>query len=287
VSEGGWAAGSHDVVWIEGPDAISFADGQLSQDVSAMRPGEVRRALLLEPRGKLRGILWVLAGEDVVGLLTWAGTGRAVGADLERFLFRVDVLVSTDEAAGSSRWGPTGAGSTPGEWSGDRHRARVALPAGRAPAELALGPLPTDAPLLGSGTMLLHRVMAGEPVFGRDVDEDTIPHETGLVAESVSFTKGCYLGQELVSRIETRGHVNRSLRRVTIADGLPPAGAAIESAGSPVGLLGSVAASGDGAEAIALVRREAVPGNRVVVRWEAGEAVGEIVEIIRDPQAAG
>ena len=135
--------------------------------------------------------------------------------------------------------------------------------------------------------MLVYRVMAGEPVFGLDVDEDTIPHETGLVAESVSFTKGCYLGQELVSRIETRGHVNRSLRRVTFKDGLPPAGAAIDSGGLPVGFLGSVAASGEGAEAIALVRREAVPGGRVVVRWEASEAVGEILEITRKPQAPG
>ena len=110
MSEGGWAAGSHDVVWIEGPDAISFADGQLSQDISVMRPGEVRRSLLLEPRGKLRAIPWVLAGEDAVGLLTWAGTGRSVAADLERFLFRVDALVSTDEAVASSRWGPGAAG---------------------------------------------------------------------------------------------------------------------------------------------------------------------------------
>ncbi|MFH1104294.1 MAG: hypothetical protein V1757_05045 [Actinomycetota bacterium] len=277
------AVGTHDLVWIEGADGVSFADGQLSQDVAAMRPGEVRRSLLLEPKGKLRAILWVLRGEDRVGLATWAGTGGGVAADLERFRFRVDAAVTLAEGVGDSVWGRSEAEAVAGGWSGDPASLRVDLPPGHAPDGLLVGtPLP-GGPDLTVAEIALRRVLAGEPVFGVDVDEDTIPQETGLVSEAVSFTKGCYLGQELVARIDTRGHVNRTLRRVTIVGEVPPGGAAVVAGEATVGTLGTVAAVAEGAQALALVRREAMPGDRVTVRWSAGEAAAVIGEITRPP----
>jgi len=271
---------THDVVWIEGADAVSFADGQLSQDVAAMAPGEVRRSLLLEPRGKLRGIVWVLRGEGVVGLATWAGTGHGAAADLQRFLFRVDATVAVDAAVAGSWWPTLPAPDSATGWVGERSSFRAVLPPGRVPAAISVGDAPHESPVPTTDEVALWRIRAGEPVFGIDVDEDTIPQETGLVGEAVSFTKGCYLGQELVARIDSRGHVNRMLRRVTI-DGAPEAGAGIFIGEAAVGTLATMAAAGEGTEALALVRREAEPGSRGVVRWPGGEAPAQIVEIPR------
>src|SRR3972149_2890141 len=117
--------------------------------------------------------------------------------------------------------GPGGAGSRGGAQAAP---FRAAPPPGRVPAAISVGDAPHECPVPTTNEMVLWRIRAGEPVFGIDVDEDTIPQETGLVGEAVSFTKGCYLGQELVGRIDSRGHVNRMLRRVTI-DGAPEAGA--------------------------------------------------------------
>ncbi len=273
-----------DLVWIEGPDAVSFADGQLSQDLAAMAPGGVRRSLLLEPRGKLRAILWALRGSDVIGLAAWAGTGEQVAADLDRYRFRVDATIELDPGAASAVLGPDH--GEPGTWEGARHRLVARMPAGAWPQSIVAGEAP-DGPTLDAAALALARVRAGEPVFGIDVDEGTIPQETGLVPEAVSFTKGCYLGQELVARIDSRGHVNRALRRLLVA-GPAPTGARIEIDGETVGTLGTVAATGEGVESLALVRREAGPGDRVEVVWPGGSAAGTILErvhTLRTPPA--
>jgi folate-binding protein YgfZ len=103
------------------------------------------------------------------------------------------------------------------------------------------------------------RIEAGVPRMGVDIDERTIPQEAGLERDAVSFTKGCFVGQELVCRIDTRGHVNRFLRRVR-GTGLR-AGAEVRLDGRAVGHVTSAA----GEVALAMLRREAEPGARVEV----------------------
>ncbi|MBI5157469.1 MAG: folate-binding protein YgfZ [Acidimicrobiia bacterium] len=264
------------LIWVEGPDAVSFLDGQLSQDVAGMEPGSVRRSFLLEPRGKLRALLWALRGTDRVGLMTAADRGDEVVADLERFRFRVQAMLRKDLRPVHSVWGSDGAGS--GRW-GDDGVTLVAAPSAGASRFVAATTPPAGA-ILDHGTLDAHRVAAGEPRFGVDVDEATIPQETGLVPEAVSFTKGCYLGQELVARIDSRGHVNRMLRRIRGSGEVPPPGATVSAAG-PVGTLGTVAPRRDGWWALGLLRREAGPGTRVTVRWDGGEAEGAVAEIVR------
>ena len=103
----------------------------------------------------------------------------------------------------------------------------------------------------------------------------------------MSFTKGCYLGQELVSRIETRGHVNRHLRGVVITRNvLPPEGAQVWSVERAVGTLTSVSESpGIGAPiGLAMLRREVTPGDEVVVRWEGGETPAIVRALPMSPQ---
>jgi folate-binding protein YgfZ len=129
------------------------------------------------------------------------------------------------------------------------------------------------------------RIEAGEPRFGVDLDESALAHETGLVGESVSFTKGCYLGQELVSRIETRGHANRMLRGVVLAENLiPPPGAELATASGVIGAITSVAESLAlrAPVALGLIRAEVEPGTTVRVRWEGGEAPAEVRELPLD-----
>jgi hypothetical protein len=120
------------------------------------------------------------------------------------------------------------------------------------------------------------RVRAGVPRQGRDIDERTIPQEAFLELDAVSFTKGCFLGQELVCRIDSRGHVNRLLRRLELGemgiDTTPPAGAGIVVADKEVGALTTVARSESGVVALGYVRREVEVPADVVVRWDGGEA---------------
>jgi len=274
----GIGIGTDELVWVEGADAVGFLDGQVSQDVRGMAPGEVRRSLLLEPRGKLRAILWVLRGAESVGVVTPAGTGAAVVAELDRFRFRVVANLRTDERPVHSVWGGV---PEPGSgWSEDGSVLQAVIPSG-APRRLVAAVEPPPGPRLGDAALAAHRIAAGEPRFGSDVDDGTIPQETGLVPEAVSFTKGCFVGQELVARIDSRGHVNRMLRRVVVAAGRPPRGAEVVVGGVVVGVLGTVAPREGGAAALALLRREATPGAPVLVRWDGGEAPGTVEEIVR------
>jgi folate-binding protein YgfZ len=158
---------------------------------------------------------------------------------------------------------------------------QAVVPSG-APRILVAAIEPPTGRRLDDEAVATHRVAAGEPRFGRDVDDGTIPQETGLVPESVSFTKGCFVGQELVARIDSRGHVNRVLRRVVVAGVRPPPGSEVVAAGAVVGVLGTVAPAGGGAAALALLHRETAPGEPVLVRWEGGEATGSVEEIVRD-----
>jgi folate-binding protein YgfZ len=119
------------------------------------------------------------------------------------------------------------------------------------------------------------RVETGRPRYGIDLDEGTIPQEAGINDRAVSFTKGCYVGQETVARLHYRGKPNRHLRGLRLSTPLPP--------GTPLVLgereVGSVASSvvspRHGPIALALIRREASPGDELV----AGEATATVVEL--------
>ncbi len=280
----GLVSGHHEAVRVTGPDAISFLQGLLSQDLGGPA-GTVVRALLLTPQGKLRALLWALIGEGEVVLVTDAGSGETVASDLSRYRIRVDVEIQREGRPVFELWGPASAEvlekagiTSPDGWrpvtGGWVARAGLVgldryLLTGVDPAQLRAA----GAIRCGRQAATAVRIEAGEPVMGADVDESTIPQEAGLVAGAVSFTKGCYLGQELVARIDSRGHVNRHLRGLVVTDNLlPPRGAAVFSGDKEVGLVGSVAESLTlrAPVALALVRREVESGAAVEIRWEGG-----------------
>ncbi len=247
---------SPELVWFEGPDAVSFLDAILSQELEAMKPGEVSRSFLLAPRGKLDHLLWVLRGDDLVGLVADPGRGEELFSTLRRYRIRVKVEIEIDERP---LWVVMGEGGH-GGWSGDRSGALdadLSWPAiGRT---LVAGEKP-DIPVGTEGQYEEARILAGEPAWGVDIDDGTIPQETAMADRFIRYDKGCFLGQELVGRIHMRGHVNRFLRHLHLAEPAP-AGSSITLGDKEVGQMTSVA----GLVGLGMVRREVEPGETVRV----------------------
>ena len=291
IREGaGLVSNQHEAVRVTGGDAISFLQGLISQDVGSA-PGSVARSLLLSPQGKLRALLWVLIGEQEAVLITDPGSSESVVSDLTRYRIRVDVQIEPVEPPIFELWGPeaadvlqrAGAGVESG-WQniGDGWVARV--PLGGLDRYLLVGIDPDSlmehgAVRCGEQAAAAVRIEAGEPKMKIDVDESTIPQESGLVADGVSFTKGCYLGQELVARIDSRGHVNRHLRGLIVGENvLPPSNSEVVSGDKAVGVVGTVAESLSlrAPVALALVRREVEPGTEVEITWDGGSTMATV-----------
>ncbi len=293
----GLVRGHREIFWARGPDSVKFLDSLLSQDVAGLAPGDVARSLLLEPRGKLTALLWVLAGEAEVGLVADAGNGGEAAAHLNRFKIRVDVEIDVDPSPLLELWGPGSAEvlggaelPVPDGWERAGEVVVVRAPLGGLPRFLVAGVAASD--LVAAGAVeagllaaVAVRIEAGEPLMGVDVDGGTIPQESGLVPATVAFDKGCYLGQELVARIDSRGHVNRHLRGVKLgANVLPPLGAELWAGERAVGRITSLGESLElrAPVALALVRREVAPGDPVEVRWEGGKAPAAVLELPLD-----
>lgn len=132
-----------------------------------------------------------------------------------------------------------------------------------------------------AGQVEMLRIERGLPRFGLEMDAETIPQEANLdVLGAISFTKGCYTGQEVVARIHFRGHVNKHLRWLRAEQALPIGAVILDGEGKEVGEVRSSTLSADrGPLAIAMLRREVVPGSDVRVRVESGDLTAHVVAI--------
>jgi folate-binding protein YgfZ len=263
-----------DFVRAAGPDVTSFLQGQLSQNVAALAPDASTWALLLQPQGKVTAFLRVLrVGEEEFVLETDAGFGPAVIERLNRFKLRVKCDLDPLAWRCLAVRGPKAHELVPegvvADWPGLPGRDLV----GESPEA------PAGVPMCGMDAYEAVRIEAGIPVMGRELDEGTIPAEAGVVDMSVSFTKGCYTGQELVARIDSRGgNVPRRLRGLVLAEGPAPVGATVQADGKEVGKLTSVAFSPglDATVALAYVRRAVEPPAEVVVEWDGGSSPARV-----------
>jgi tRNA-modifying protein YgfZ len=266
-----------DVLRVEGTDAAAFLQGQLSQDLDVLPPrlGASVDALLLQPTGKVDALLRVTRWTDGAFLLDLdAGWGEAVQARLTRFLLRMDVAVEALPWRCLALRGPrahevdTGTLPLAADWPG-------------WPGVDLLGdppPRPDGVPAATLDDFETARIEAGVPRMGAELDERTIPAEAGVVERTVSFTKGCFVGQELVARIDSRGgNVPRRLRGLVVAgDAVPPAGAVVVAGDREVGRVTSAARSpARGPVALAYLGRAVQVPAVVSVRWEGGEAAAE------------
>jgi folate-binding protein YgfZ len=272
-----------DVVLVTGPDAAGFLQGQLSQEVAGLAVGASAASLLLSPQGHLVALLRVTrTGEESFALDSDGGSGEAVVARLQRFLLRTKAVIAAvdwtcvavrGDGAVAAEGLPDGVwaveAETPGAPGYDLLGPTAALPAGVEPGD------PADYEAL--------RIERGVPRMGRELTERTIPAEAGVVERAASFTKGCYTGQELVARIDSRGgNVPRRLRGIVVeGPEVPPAGATVTVGGVEVGSVTSSARSATlGAPvALAYAKRGTEVPSPCRLRWDGAHADGRLLEL--------
>ncbi len=232
-----------DVLRAFGPEALAYLQGQLSQDVAGLAAGASAWSLVLAPAGRVDALVRVARlGPDEYLLDTDGGWGEALLARLSRFRLRTKVDFEALEWRTVALRGPLVTPPAPSDG------APAVLDASwpTLPGVDLLGPAPEVPPgmvAVGEEAYQAARIEAGIPVMGAELTERTIPAEAGIVERTVNFTKGCYTGQELVARIDSRGsHVARRLRGLVLEGPVEP-GAAIEAGGKEVGRVTSAAPS--------------------------------------------
>ena len=237
-----------DFVGVRGPDAASYLQAMVSNDVEALAIGDSCEALLLTAKARVIAPLVVLRrGVDDFLLLTEDGLGERVRSILLRSRFAAKCEISAEQHTSSVVLG--GSGGIP--------TTDYGVPA----VEVLDEEVETS---IDDAELELLRVRAGTPRFGHEIDDRVLPAEAGLDLRAVDFEKGCYPGQEPIARQHYRGRVNRTLRVVCIdGDELPEYDAELKLEGKVVGRLTSAARDGDVIVALGYVRVE-VPGEAVL-----------------------
>ena len=290
---------------LSGSGAIEFLDGQVTNELAGLRAGEGRYAAFLTHKGHMLGDLRVLAvgaqpgGEPQELLLDTERVALQGLFDMIRRFkvgFDVELHKRTLERGLVSVIGPLAAEVAGAGSLGAEEHANVALELGGIEALAIRTDLGVDllcesadtgalaallarrgAPPVEEAAAECLRIESGRPRYGVDLDESVIPQEAGLNERAVSFTKGCYVGQETVARLFYRGRPNRRLRGLRLAQPAEP-GAEIRGGERVLGRVSSAAFSPVfGAIALALVRREAEPGEHVAVGRDATAA--EVIEL--------
>jgi folate-binding protein YgfZ len=230
-------------VRVAGPDAADYLERMVSNEVATLAPGESREALLLTPKARVIAPLVVVRrGEEDFLLLTEPELGEVVRAQLVRGRFAAKCVIEPEEHTSTVVLGE-GDGIPTADYG--------------VPAREVL-----DVDADGEADELERlRIGAGTPRFGAEIDDRVLPAEAGLVERAVSFTKGCYPGQEPIARLRYRGKANRRLRILALEDDHAPASEAeLELDGKVVG---RVTSSVPG-RALGYVRTE-VPDNAELV----------------------
>jgi folate-binding protein YgfZ len=272
-----------DVVLLEGPDTEAYLQGQVSADVAALAAGASTWTWVLQPAGKVEVLARVSRiDRDRFAMDTDPGWGDALEARLARFRLRSKVELSRPPWRGVALRGPDARPPLPDPSSPvdpGPDPATVVIADASWPGLVGhdlLGPdpiVPAGAVAAEPEDLVVAGIEAGIPRMGHELDERTIPAETGLVERTVSFTKGCYTGQELVARIDSRGsNVARRLLGLVLAERVEE-GTELRSGDKAVGVVTSVATSPVlGPVALAYVRRAVDPG----VTVDAGGVQAEV-----------
>jgi tRNA-modifying protein YgfZ len=270
---------------VSGGEAAEYLQGQLTNDVEALAPGEGQYAALLDRKGRIQADMRVLrASAEEIWIDTEPEALEAAKRHLDMYKIGREVAIAdlTAERAILSLIGPRSV----------EIAATAALPEHACEATevggvecLAVGTAagidlivePADAADLrgaffGAGAVEVGpeaaevvRIEAGAPRFGAEMSAATMPAEAGIVERAISFTKGCYIGQEPVARLHYKGHPNRHLRGLELSAPAAPS-ESLRLGEKEVGRIGSACVSpAHGPIALAIVRREAEPGAELTV----------------------
>lgn len=277
-----------DIVVVDGPEAASYLHGQVSQNIEGMDIDSSAWTLLLEPAGRVTA--WARVSrlsEEVFWIDVDVGAGEAMLARLVRFKLRTKATFELrSDVESTAIRGPEALtvveirsklGESP---SGDAVVAGLEWPKSSGADVLGLD-AETAHVLLGlelgdPAVVELERIESGRPAMGREFAEKTIPAETGVVNHSADFAKGCYVGQELVARVDSRGNnTPRTVHPASMQTALvPAAGAELTLAGDLVGTVTSAAARAEGVAALVSIKR----GVEIPAVLQVG-VEGELVDI--------
>ncbi len=270
---------------IGGPDGAEYLQGQLTNDVEALAPGEGQYAALLDRKGHMQADMRVMRlGAEEIWVDTEAEALPAARRHLEMYSIGRDVTVTDvgGERAILSLIGPrspevAGTATLPEHACEEiavggvgcvaaGTREGIDLIVAAAEAERLRGHLlEAGAVAVSAAAAEILRIEAGVPRFGAEMGTGTMPAEAGIVEDTVSFTKGCYIGQETVARLHYKGKPNRHLRGLRLSAPAEP-GAALRLGEKEVGRLGGTAVSPAlGPIGLAILRREAEPGAELAV----------------------
>jgi len=296
---------------VGGRDRAGFLHGLLTNDIKALAPGQGCYAAWLTPQGRMIADLHVFETGDTILLDVPSELASATLERLDHCLFGEEVQLRDLSATLAALWihGPAAASTVErvlrgatglASWGAYRH-ARMELDG--TPAMVArvdqLGvpgfgiyvaparAADLHARLEAAGAVAADpaaieaaRVEAGYPVFGIDMTDDTIPLEAGIEDRAISFSKGCYVGQEVIVRVLHRGHgrVARKLVGLRVDGDTPARGAKVFAAGRDIGAVTSAGRSPRlGSIAMGYVQRDFVePGTRVEIDTPAGRAAAEV-----------
>ncbi len=287
-----------DLLELGGPDRLRFLNGLVTCEVKGLAAGAGRYGFLTDLKGRVLADAVILALEDRLLLELPAGSGPAITAHLRKYVIadRVEVAEHPDlvpVTLAGPRAAELLAGAPPAApWSHERREiagASVVLmcegrlgaeaftcwtPASAAPSvRAALAALP-GVVAVGREALENARIRAGIGRFGQDFGPEHFPQETGAEAMGVSYTKGCYLGQEIVARIHYRGGVQRALRGLRFAGDPPPLGSAVLAEGRESGTVTSLATTSDlGAIGLAVLHQRVGPAGSSVELSSGGAAV--------------
>jgi tRNA-modifying protein YgfZ len=284
------------LVEVGGTEAAEYLQGQLTNDVEALAEGEGCYSALLDRKGHMQGDMRVLRFADGFGIGTEEVAAPAVLRHLEMYKVGRDVSLAdlSSELAVISVIGPRAAEIVLAGPAGPEHSHRevalgeltvravttdlgvdLVVEAAKEPAALAALETAGAEPVSEEAAEIV-RVESGRPRFGREMTAATIPQEAGINERAVSFTKGCYIGQETVARLHYKGKPNRSLRGLRLS-APAAAGDPIRLGERELGRVGTAVLSpARGPIALAIVRREAQPGATVAV----GDGVdAEVVDL--------
>jgi tRNA-modifying protein YgfZ len=241
-------------VSVIGPDAASYLNRMVSNEVEELDVGASGEALLLTPKARIVApVVVVRRAHDDFLLLTEPEAGERLARELLRARFAAKCAIEREEHRSVVVVGAAEDGVV------DHHGLAVPNRDYGVPAvELLDADAPEDALPIAEAELERLRILARTPRLGRELDDRVMPAEAGLVERAISFTKGCYPGQEPVARLHYRGHPNRGLRVVAMeGSDLPVYDAELALDGKAVGRVTSAAPDpAHGVVALAYIRRE-------------------------------
>lgn len=269
--------------WVlaEGEDAHDFLQSQFSNDLRSLAAGESCYGLWLDQKGKVHGDSQVLKlGEEQFYLFSYFTPADTLIEKLERFIVADDVeledhggdvvgvslvgrAVETFGNVDEAEFTGLGVRRFPGR-RGMKASLELVVPEENRDALLEL--LQKDEPMtaLDADTMESFRILNRVPRVPRDIGPDELPQEGGLEKDGVSFTKGCYLGQEVMSRLHSMGRVRRTLRLIEVAEPIP-FGESLYSNGKKVGVVKTSVEDSDRIIALVLISNTVSEGGVIQV----------------------